>query len=364
MRGRQKKVFKMIFSYQKERKWLEDQSEKGLFLSDIFMGMLYTFAEGEPKRMLYDIERFNLSKKPTLEEIRHKELFQEMAQEMGWREVTHDEDLTYYFAKEYEENGVNELCNDGESRRYRAEKFRNHYAQNAKRLCFFAMLVVIVDILAKCLRLVDDIPVTWYDWFTLFYVTVTNGMALISWRLAEKHYRELSMTRQEWEESVNPASHREVRKLILTNRGLKRFLAKQAAEGWSLSGVTPTRYFFERSDVGDVIYTMDSKWLVNRRRKERNENKIGDSKDLCGMNNDWELQSVRDAGEKGWKFVCALENRSIIYKGEESRVKPLNDGKYDNSLRLISLIGQRTAFLILCGVLGGICGFFIGVFCK
>lgn len=354
-----------MLSYQQERKWLEQQSEKGLFLSDIFKGLLYTFEEGEPKRMLYDVERFNLSKKPTLEEIRHKELFREMAQEMGWREVAHDENLTYYFAKEYEEGGVNELCNDGESRRYRAEKFRNHFAINAKRLCFWSMLVAIIDILVKSLGLIEtDAVVAWYDWFTLFYVVLANGTATVTWRLAEKHYREFSMTRQEWEESVNPVSHRTVRKLILTNRGLNRFLKKQAKEGWSLSGVTPTRYFFERKDVGNLIYTMDSKWLVNRRRKAQNEYKIGDDKDWCGMNNDWELQSVQDAEEKGWSFVCALENRSIIYQGVDGQVKPLNDGKYDNSLRLISLIGQHGAVLILCGVLGGICGFLIGMFCM
>lgn len=365
MRGHQKRIFKIkiMFSYQQERKWLEEQSEKGLFLSDIFMKIIYTFVKGEPKRMCYDIERFNLSKRPTLKEIRHKELFWEMAQEMGWREVTHDENLTYYFAKEYERNGVNELCNDGESRRYRAEKFRSHFAQNAKRLCFWSMIVVIVDILEKSLELVEkDLLIAWYDWFTLFYVVLTNGTAMAAWRLAERHYRELSMTRQEWEESVNPMRHRTVRKLILTNRGMKRFLAKQAAEGWRLSGVTPTRYFFEQSDAENLIYAMDSKWLVNKRREAQNENKIGDGKDWYGMNNDWELQSVRDAGEKGWSFVCALENRGIIYKGVEGQVKPLNDGKYDNSLRLISLIGQYGALLILCGALGGICGFFIGMF--
>lgn len=362
MRGK-RKVLKFMLSYQKERKWLEMQAQRGWFLSDISMGVLYTFTGGEPKRMLYDIDRFNLSKKPTLEEIRRKELFLEMAQELGWQEITHDESLTYYFAKEYEEDGINELCNDADSRRYRAEKFRSHLVENAKKLCFWAMVIVAVNLFERLLQLSHEMQfLNWFDWFTYVYVLVGNGMAVAMWRLSESCSRELSMTRQEWEESVNPASHRTVRKLILTNRGLNRFLSRQAAEGWCLTGVTPTRYFFERNDSGSrPVYTMDSKWLVNQRRKAQSRQKIGDGKDWNGMNNDWEIQSIRDAEEKGWSFACALENRSIIYKGEEGCVQPLNDGRYDNSLRFLSLIGEYSAILLLCGILGGICGFIMGM---
>ena len=123
--GREKKrKIKIMVSYQKERGWLEEMALQGWFLENISLGIVYTFVKGEPKRMLYDIDRFSLPKKPTLEEIRHKEMFLEMAQELGWREVTHGEDMTYYFAREYEEGGVNELHNDPESRRFLAAKFR------------------------------------------------------------------------------------------------------------------------------------------------------------------------------------------------------------------------------------------------
>lgn len=314
------------------------------------------------KKMLYDVDRFSLSKKPSLEEIEHKELFLEMAQELGWQEITHDESMTYYFAKEYEEGGVNELCNDEESRRYRAEKFRSILHMFAKRYVFWVMVVAAVDIWTKWVRMRLEIPrASWYDWFTIIYVTAVNALALAAWKWGEKCKKELSMTRQEWEESIDPASHKRVRKLILTNRGLNRFLSRQAAEGWTLTEVTPTRYSFEKSKVGKQIYTMDSKYLVNRRRKAGSQEKIGDSKDWIGMNSDWQLQSVHDAEEKGWSFVCALENRSIIYKGEETKVQPLNDRKYDNSLRCISLVGKYGACIILSGALGGILGFFMGL---
>ena len=361
-----KRVFRIFFSFQKERKWLEEMAEKGWFLSDLSLGAIYTFAKGEPKKMLYDVDRFSPSKKPDLEEIRRKELFLEMAQEMGWQEVTHDESMNYYFAKEYEEDGINELCNDEDSRRYRARKFREMYHTLAKRVAFWGMVVVGADIFLRLFLLICEIPrkaalLYWYEWFVLIYVCLGNAQAVAAWRRGVRCEKELSMTRQEWEESVNPATHKTVRKLILTNRGLNRFLSLQAAEGWTLAEVTPVRYFFQKSDGERQIYTMDSKYLVNRRRKAQSQRKISDGKDWNGMNSDWEIQSVHDAEERGWSFVCALENRSIIYKGERGKVQPLNDGRYDNSLRSISLVGEYGMYLILCGILGGIVGFFIGM---
>lgn len=360
-----KRFFRVFFSFQKERAWLEEMAGKGWFLSNLTLGMIFTFVKGEPKKMLYDVDRFSLPKKPGLEEIRRKELFFELAQEMGWQEVTHDESMNYYFAKEYEEDGVNELCNDEDSRRYRAQKFKEIYHVSAKRFAFCVMVVAAVSIWLKLVLLTCDastrLSLQWYDWFVLIYVCVANGQAVAAWRRGVRCERELSMTRQEWEDSVNPATHKVVKKLILTNRGLNRFLSRQAAEGWILTEVTPVRYFFEKSCGEKMIYTMDSKYLVNQRRKARDQRIFSDGKDWNGMNSDWELQSVHDAEERGWSFACALENRSIIYKGEEGKVQPLNDGRYDNSLRSISLVGQYGAYMILSGILGGIVGLVIGM---
>ena len=44
---------------------------------------------------------------------------------------------------------------------------------------------------------------------------------------------------------MDPSRYKTVRKLILTNRGLSRFLEKQAAEGFALTAMTAVRYFFE-----------------------------------------------------------------------------------------------------------------------
>ncbi len=358
-----KTICRVYASYQKELRWLEEMAGKGWFLSDVCLGCIYRFARGAPKRMVYDIDRFGLTKKPSLEEIRRKEMFMEMAQEMGWREITHDESQNYYFCKEYEEGGVNRLHNDEESRRYRAEKYRTSAEKRARIGVRCLLAVTALDLLMKLLeRWMLKGNMEWYHWFTLIYVILCSLQSIALWRSGARCFRELCLTREEWEESVSPRFHKTVWKLLLTNRGLNRFLGRQAAQGWTLTGVTPLRYSFEKTQGGAQIYALDSKWLVNQRRKASGKGKIGDSKDFCGMNNDWEIQSVRDAEAKGWSFVCALENRSIIYKGEAGKTKPLNDPKYDNRLRWISLIGEYAFYLLLSGLLGGVIGFFMELF--
>ena len=109
---------------------------------------------------------------------------------------------------------------------------------------------------------------------------------------------------------------------------------------------------------------MDSKSLVNERRESAQKNRFNDEKDLIGINNDWEIASVKEAQEKGWTFVCALENRAIIYRGDAQTVQPLNDPKHDNSLRWISLIGEFGFYLLCCGLIGGIIGFITSYFFR
>lgn len=353
--------YRVFLSFQKERKWLEELALQGWFLENISLGMFYSFRKGEPRRLLYGIDRFCLPKKPDLEEIQRKEIFMEMARELGWQEVTHDEDMTYYFAKEYEQDGINELHNDLESRSYRAAKFRRYSHNHARRLVFWVFVVSLMDLAIKCwLGWAEEPSLAWYDWFTLAYAVIGSGLALACWKLGFWTEKELSMTGQEWEESRDPAFRKTVWKLVLTNKGLNRFLGKQAGQGWILTEVTPLRYFFVKDQSTNQIYTMDSKNLVNKRLKAQSRERIGDGKDWSGINNDWELQSVRDAGEKGWTFVCALENRAVIYRGEAGQVEPLNDPKYDNSLRWVSLIGEYGFYLLCSALAGGIIGLIIG----
>ena len=74
----------------------------------------------------------------------------------------------------------------------------------------------------------------------------------------------MRQTRQEWEESRD--RHRMVRKLILTARGLSRFLAREEEQGWILTEVTPMKYYFEKGHGTKQVYTMDSKRMTGRSR--------------------------------------------------------------------------------------------------
>ncbi len=57
--------------------------------------------------------------------------------------------------------------------------------------------------------------------------------------------------------------------------------------------------------------------------------------------------------------MCALENRAVIYRGDAKEVEPLNDAKYDNSFRGISLVGDYGLMMILAGIFGAVVGFLL-----
>lgn len=104
------KQTRFFVSLQKEKHWLEEMALKGYLFKNIsWGGIRYTFEIGEPKKMVYEIDRFNLPKNPSLKDIHDRGEFLAIAEEMGWTEVTHDVDMNYYFSKPYEDNGINEL---------------------------------------------------------------------------------------------------------------------------------------------------------------------------------------------------------------------------------------------------------------
>lgn len=356
MEKREIKKFKFIITLRQECQWFEEMAKQGLFFKNVAYGCLYTFAYGEPKNMMYEADRFNLPKKPTLEEIRSKELFMDMAQEMGWQEVTHDEMLNYYFCKEYEEGGINELYNDEVSREQRASKFPAYFKRKEKEAVFWGVVLILIDIILKIWAFFDPkMRMPWYDAVVLVYVLCNNLAALFFWSVSDRMEADFLLSRKEWEEKQK-STDKTVRRFIVTIRGLNRFLRKEEEKGYILKGVTLTKYYFVKKENSHQVYTMDSKWLTNRRQKKKRAGGFKDKKDKWGMNNDWQVQSLNDAEEKGWNFVCALENRAVIYRGDAGKVEPLNDAKYDNSFRGISLIGDYGWMMILAGMFGAIVG--------
>ncbi|MBR6638567.1 MAG: DUF2812 domain-containing protein, partial [Lachnospiraceae bacterium] len=54
------KVTRFIWNYRKETEWLHEMAVSGLFLKDMKFGVKYIFEKGEPKNMVYEVDRFNL----------------------------------------------------------------------------------------------------------------------------------------------------------------------------------------------------------------------------------------------------------------------------------------------------------------
>lgn len=356
------KKFKWFSSYTKELNWLEEMALKGWKLYDIRFGAYFYFKSCEPARLLYELDRFNLPKNPALKEIRHKEIFIGVAEDMGWSVITHDENQNYYFCKVYVEGEINELYNDEEFRKDRAKRYREFFREKAESL---VKILYFFSIVFLALGLVDIIigegfP-QWMGIFFMVYTLVALGLYFFMINRGEKYYLEFMRMKEGNVEGCHQEARKVVRKLILTNIRLKKYLSEMARKGWRLEYMTATRYFFISEDSTGYQYTMDSKYLTNKRRKALGRDNLKDTKDWIGMNNDWQIQSLKDAESKGWIFICALENRLVIYRSRPGiTAQPLNDLKYDKRPRLISIIGEYTVYLILCGLIGGLAGGIIG----
>lgn len=122
-------------------------------------------------------------------------------------------------------------------------------------------------------------------------------------------------------------------------------------------------YVFEKTDSIKYDYAIDCKTLLNKRRKLRKESSVSDLKDTMGLNNDWLSISLKEATQKEYSFVCAFENRTIVYKRNTNSAKEnLTLSKHEKGIRFISLFGYIGVILIISGIIGGICGGFISYF--
>ena len=104
---------------------------------------------------------------------------------------------------------------------------------------------------------------------------------------------------------------------------------------------------------------MDTKYLTNRRRKKSGGSAFKDSRDWEGRNNDWQVQSLKEAEEAGWSFVGAVECRNILYRAEKGTASPINDA---GGFRVTSAVGGSAVLIATAGLIGGIVGGLIGYF--
>lgn len=301
---------KFFLSMMKEKHYLEEMAQKGYFLRNMTAGVIYTFEVGTPQRIVYDVDRFNLPPNPSLKDIQQKETFVSFAEEMGWQEVTHDEDMNYYFCKPYEENGVNEIYDTDEGRRQHAEKYKERYIGAVGLFTKWMLLVGMLMAVTAVLTGVEELA-----FLGFVYMLVECIFSYFCWQLGNEIYKEMRMGYEQWLTAYGVRQNtRKIYRCFLTTRGLTKFLQAQSAQGWHLVRSTAISYCFEKGPQREEFYLIDSKSAVNRRRLAHHQKKLSDRKDINQINNDWQVISVQDAEKEGLVFACAYGNRQILYR--------------------------------------------------
>ncbi len=358
------KVSKCFISIMKEKLWLEQMAQSGWILSDISMGIRFTFIKSEPLKLVYEIDRFNLPKKPTLIQIRHKQEFLSMAREMGWKIISHDEDLNYYLCKEYREGEINELYNDFESKQYRAQKYQKRYKEAEIELMKLAFLIAIVGLVTLVCDLFSS---TWKYGFTLFviiYELICLSTFFLSEYLGSKYYMEFLLSAEEYKEQYKRQKNiKTIYKLNINYKGLKKFLSSQSRKGYHLIDASFLKYKFIIGEPKDYLYSIDTQSLTNHRMKAKGSEVFHEKKDWNGLNNDWQVKSLQDAENKSWNFVCAMLNRTVIYRSQENILpEPLNNEKQERGIYCMAFLGKVGVIVLIASIIGFICGILAGYF--
>lgn len=353
-----KKVTRWFTSIMAERAWLEEQSKAGWILKDIFMGVRYVFEKSEPVHMVYDVSRFDLPKNPTRREIEEKTNLVDIAEEMGWQVVCHDEGMNYYLAKPWAEGETSELFDSPEDRERRAEKHRSLFVDKIHFFLWVDIIMLLLGVLYTFLP--EESGAGWFPVFTMIYTAVCLLLCLTFLRWGNLYARELRLTMEEWKAVYGKKETVTQWKFVLTIGGLERFLTKKAAAGYHFKNMKVFRFTFSEGEPEEYLYMMDTKHLTNKRRKRAGCSVFKDSRDWEDRNNDWQVQSLYEAEAAGWEFVGAVESRNILYRAKAgSGAVPLNE---TGGVRITSAFGGMAVLIVICGLIGGIIGGLFGYF--
>ncbi|MCI8465923.1 MAG: DUF2812 domain-containing protein [Lachnospiraceae bacterium] len=351
-----KKLFRWFVSLMEERAWLEEMSLQGWFLTDLRMGLWYSFERRKPRRTAYDVERFDLAKNPTRREIQEKSDLMDMAVEMGWREVCRDEGMNYYLAKDWEANETNELYDSPEDRARRLERYNRFFSDKIHMILWACILIEAVAFLFWLFPSEGD---EWFLAFSMIYTIFCLTFCLTFLRWKKRYSRELKLSMDEWRGIYGKQNTVTKFRPVLTVGSLERYLERQSAKGYHLKNMRVFRFVFSKGEPEEIAYMMDTKYLTNRRRKKSGGGVFRDSRDWEGRNNDWQVQSLKEAEAAGWEFAGAVECRNILYRARKGKAAPINDV---GGLRVISAVGGLTVLIATAALIGAIVGGLIGYF--
>lgn len=285
--------------------------------------------------------------------------------------------MTYYLCKAYNEQDVNELYNDTESRITRASRFRSNLIAQGQSLISYAIAINLISFIIFAL---DGFTVNhgfskFYMGFNILYSAFVFIWQLICRKLGNDIYCELCMSPEEWQNKFDYSKDnvKKCTKLILRSKSLIKYLDHQAQNGWYLSSAKMFSYTFtHQNPSADAIalpdgmpdscpapihYTIDTRTTVKQRLMQSGLSLKKNYKDIDNQGFEWMEQSVKAARQSGLQYVCAWRKQYVIY--------------CDNNLSSVQAFQSKNIFvsfmsyglfwyLIACGLIGFLCGLIAG----
>lgn len=348
------KEVKFFLSLCKERDYLEKMAAQGWLLTDITLGIIYQFKKVEPCQKVFEIERFAVSSKPTVHELKARMLATDVAKQAGWEVVTHDESMNYYFMKDKAGDETDEFYDDDELRKGRAERYRKYYGWEEPLKLLAELLIVSVIFFLCDILLGNENSVSWYAFYALV-ATLDIAIAYFYMRYGQTLYDELSMSREQWEQKKKFSVKQSFKKV----QQLRVFLQEKSEQGLVLVGCDKETFLFEE-DSTRYNYYIDTKKCLKKRLKEQGNPFQDEKKDWGGFSLKWYEASIAQAEQKGMKLACVMGRNVLIYKKPYSdELLPWENGNED--LRVINITPETLLIMVCAGTIGAVIGFVIAM---
>ncbi|MBR5798792.1 MAG: DUF2812 domain-containing protein [Lachnospiraceae bacterium] len=348
---------KWFLSLYKERDWLEEMARKGYLLNNLTLGIIYHFTECEPCEKVYEVERFAISARPTIAELTAKARALDITSQFGWKQVTHDESMNYYFVKDKAGDETDEFYDTPELRMDRAQRYRQFYSVESS-LGLLILLLVMSAFYVLFFYVLGDSPDTQRGlmWLYVILMLVELFILYFNMKMGQTFYQEFLMSRKEWEQYKKYRQKKRFNKV----QQLRVYLQEKSENGLALKTYEDGHYIFEE-DEDRYNYFVDTKRNMKKRLKQENKTYKDESKDIMFQSLNWYEASIANAAKYGLTPVAVVEKNLLIYKRPFSEeALPWENG--NENLRIISPALASLLYLLSCFVLGAVIGVLTAMF--
>lgn len=353
------KKVRVYMSFMKERDWLEKMAAEGWLLKNITLGMIYHFIPIEPCEKVYEIDRFSLSSRPSMADLTAKTRALDIAVQFGWQQITHDEDMNYYFVKDKANDETDEFYDDEESRKERAKRYCRHFCVEIPFIQLSSMLIIglcyfFLSYFSHFAFLSQEASQTLL-WVYLLFSLFGLLFVLYLITLGEQMYTEFMMSRSEWEQYQ--LYHE--KKRFRTIHQMLSYLTQKNQSGFVLQEIKGNRYLFAQTNH-QYQYFIDSKEGVKKRCKQEGLSFSDEKKDWYSQSTNWYELSIAYAAKYHLEPIALVHPSLLLYRRPFSADPlPVQNSKESFLSRypLVKIcLSLFLGFLIGC-VLGGIIGY-------